>query len=43
MEMFAKIVKGQKPLAIFANGSILDVQLGSEYASGYKRKHILIN
>ena len=33
MELFAKIVKGFLPLTTFAKTSILDVPLGSEYAS----------
>ena len=33
MELFAKIVNGWKLLAIFAKSSILDTQLGFEYAS----------
>ena len=33
MDLFAKIVNGVQPLTIFAKRSILDVQLGSEYAS----------
>ena len=38
MEHFAKIVNGFNPLTIFAKRSILDIRLGSEYASdGYLR------
>ena len=33
MELFAKIVKNEKPFTIFAKTSILDVWQGSEYAS----------
>ena len=33
MELFAKIVNGNKPLAIFAKSSISKVWLGSEYSS----------
>ena len=33
MELFAKIVKNQKPFTIFAKTTILDVWQGSEYAS----------
>ena len=33
MELFAKIVNGLQPLAIFAKKSVLDVLLGSEYSS----------
>ena len=33
MDLFAKIVNGWTPLTIFAKRSILDVRLGSEYAS----------
>ena len=35
-ELFGKIVKDWKPLAIFAKRFILDVCLGSEYASVIK-------
>ena len=34
IEPFTKIVKGQKPLTIFAKSSFVDVRMGSEYASG---------
>ena len=38
MEHFAIIVNGFNPLTIFAKISILDIRLGSEYASdGYLR------
>ena len=33
MELFAKIVKNEKPFTIFVKTSILDVWQGSEYAS----------
>ena len=33
MELFAKIVNSRTPLIIFTKSSILDVWLGSEYAS----------
>ena len=33
MELFAKIVNGQKPLTISAESSIIDVRLGSKYVS----------
>ena len=33
MELFFKIVNGFQPLAIFAKSFVLDVWLGSEYAS----------
>ena len=33
MELFAKLVKNEKPLTIFVKTSILDVWQGSEYAS----------
>ena len=33
MDLFAKIVKSEKPFTIFAKTSILDVWQGSEYAS----------
>ena len=33
MELFAKIVKNEKPFTIFAKTSNLDVWEGSEYAS----------
>ena len=35
MELFAVIVHGFQPLTIFARSFILDVWLGSEYASGF--------
>ena len=34
MGLLAKVVNGQKTLTIFANGSILDIYLGSKHASG---------
>ena len=33
MELFAKLVKNEKPLTIFVKTSMLDVWQGSEYAS----------
>ena len=33
MELFAKIIKNEESLTIFAKTSILDVWQGSEYAS----------
>ena len=33
MELFAKIVKKEKPFTIFVQTSILDIWQGSEYAS----------
>ena len=33
MELFAKIANGKKPLTIFAQSTISDVRLGSEYVS----------
>ena len=33
MELFGKIVNGFSPLTIFAKSYVLDVWLGSEYAS----------
>ena len=33
MDLFAKIINGWKTLTIFAKRSILDIWLGSEYAS----------
>ena len=33
MELFAKIVNGQKPLTISAESSIIDIRLGSKYVS----------
>ena len=33
MKLFARIVNGFQLLTIFAKSSILDIQLGSEYAS----------
>ena len=33
MELFAKIVKNEKPFTIFVKSSILDVKEGSDYAS----------
>ena len=33
MELFAKIIKNEKPFTIFAKTSILDVWQGPEYAS----------
>ena len=35
MESFANIVKGLKPLNIFAKNSILDIWQGSEYSPGF--------
>ena len=35
MELFAKIVRGFQPLIFYAKSSVLDVSLGSGYASGY--------
>ena len=35
MLLFAKIINCIQPLAVFAKSSILDVLLGSEYASEY--------
>ena len=35
MELFAKIVKGFKPLTIFAINLILNVRLDSEYTSAF--------
>ena len=35
MELFVKLVNGRKLLTILAQSSILDVRLGSEYASGF--------
>ena len=35
MELFEKIVHNFWPFTIFARGSILDVRLGSEYASAW--------
>ena len=35
MELFAKIVKGWKPLLFFAKNCILDVRLGFEYISEF--------
>ena len=39
----AKIVNGFQPLTIFAECSILDVRLGSEYASFSSHSHKLNN
>ena len=33
MELFAKIVRNEKPFTIFGRTSILDIEQGSEYAS----------
>ena len=33
MEPFEKLVNGSKPIIIFAISNVLDIQLGSEYAS----------
>ena len=41
MELFAKIVNDYKALTIFASSSILDVELGSGYASFYIKSIIL--
>ena len=35
MELFAKILEGFQPLTVFEKNSVLDVWLGSEYASEY--------
>ena len=43
MELFWKIANGFKQLTIFAKSFILDVPLGSEYASGLKNLAILKN
>ena len=37
MELFAKIVNGFQPFTIFAKVYILDVQLGLEYTSGFRK------
>ena len=38
MELFAKLVKNEKPFIIFAKTSILDVWQGSEYVSELNSK-----
>ena len=35
MKLFAKIANDWEPLTIFVKSSILDVRLGSEYASEF--------
>ena len=39
MELFAKIVKKEKPFTIFVQTSILDIWQGSEYASELASKN----
>ena len=41
MELFAKVVNRWKPQTCFAKGSILDVLLVSEYASGIFLNHLI--
>ena len=41
MELFMEIVNGWKLLTIFAKSSILDIWLGSEYASVYNFNVVL--
>ena len=40
-ELFEKIINDTKPLTMFTKGFILDVWVGSEYASGYWRMMII--
>ena len=45
MKLFVQIVNGLQPLTIFAKSSILDIWVGTEYATAqsYVLKTLLIN